>query len=294
MKLLIFGDVFGKLGRAGVKRMLPIWREKFSPDVVIANIENISHGKGIGIKQIDELREAGVNIFTGGNHSVEGKDFAAVLNDKNIPVTRPANMRDDLPGRGVVLYDVKSASEQKSDFPRKSDFEESVDVKLLVINLIGQVFMKQEYANPFQMIDKILSEHARKTPYIILDWHADASSEKNAMGWYLDGKVSLVYGTHSHVPTADARILPKGTAYISDIGMTGPHPSIIGAEIEPAFKRFRDQIKTSINPVEDGPIEVNAIYVELDDFARASSARASVAKPVEIRHLREIVQEYTI
>lgn len=154
MKLLIFGDVFGKLGRAGVKRMLPIWREKFSPDVVIANIENISHGKGIGIKQIDELREAGVNIFTGGNHSVEGKDFAAVLNDKNIPVTRPANMRDDLPGRGVVLYDVKSASEQKSDFPRKSDF-----LKLLVsreeLALIKKILqlpeVVEDVANDYQV-----------------------------------------------------------------------------------------------------------------------------------------------
>src|SRR3989338_10658561 len=228
MKLLIFGDVFGKLGRAGVKHMLPIWREKFHPDVVIANVENIMHGKGIGPSQIQELRDAGVNIFTGGNHSVEGKDVAQILNDETSAITRPANMREDLPGRGAILYAVKSVSSSKSDFPGKSDFFPGANVKLLVINLIGQVFMHQEYASPFLAVDKILEEHGNKTPFIILDWHADATSEKAVMGRYLDGKVSAVFGTHTHVPTADAKILPKGTAYISDIGMVGPYESIIG------------------------------------------------------------------
>ena len=261
MKLLIFGDVFGKLGREGVKRILPKWREKFSPDVVTANVENIAHGKGIGIKQISELRDAGVDIFTGGNHSLEGKDFEKVLNDETLPILRPANM-PEAPGRGTLLWNVKPEN-----------------TKLLVINLIGRVFMKQEYGNPFRTVDNILEEHENITPFKILDWHADATSEKTVMGWYLDGKVSAVFGTHSHVPTADAKILPQGTAYISDIGMTGPLNSVIGVEIEPAFLRFRDGQKTSLNPVESGPIEVNALYLELDKNGQA----------VDIRHLREIL-----
>lgn len=263
MKLLIFGDVFGKLGRAGVKIILPKWREKFSPDVVIANIENVAHGKGIGIKQISELQDAGVNIFTGGNHSLEGKDFEKVLNDETLPILRPANI-PNTSSRGASIFQVK----QK---------------KLLVINLIGQVFMKEEYENPFLAADKILDEYGDAAPFKILDWHADATSEKTVMGWYLDGKVSLVYGTHSHVPTADAKILPKGTAYISDIGMTGPLNSVIGVEIEPSFLRFKNKEKTKMDPVESGPIEVNAIFVELEENP------AKRGKAVDIRHLREII-----
>lgn len=267
MKLLIFGDVVGKLGRQGVKTMLPVWREKFSPDVVIANAENIMHGKGIGPDQIKELRDAGVNIFTGGNHSLEGKDVEQILNDETIPITRPANI-PNAPGRGVLLYEV------------------AAEVKLLVINLIGQVFMKQEYNSPFDAIDKILEENKNITPYIILDWHADATSEKSVMGWYLDGRVSLVYGTHTHVPSADAKILPNGTAYITDIGMTGGYASVIGVDIEHAIQKFKGQTKKSAPVVETGPIEVNAILVELPSFAKASAG-----KGVDIKHLREIIPE---
>lgn len=264
MKLLIFGDVVGKLGRAGVKLTLPKWREKFAPDVVIANVENIAHGKGIGVSQIKELRDAGVDIFTGGNHSIEGKDAGKILSDETIPILRPANMSPNLPGRGAILFDVK----QKS-------------AKLLVINLIGQVHMRQNFDSPFHEIDKILAEYENKTPYKIIDWHAEATSEKVVMGHYLDGRVSAVFGTHTHVPTADAKILPHGTAYISDIGMVGPLNSIIGVEVEPAFKRFRDQIHAPMDVVEAGPIEVNAILVDLGDNGLA----------VDIRHLREIVSE---
>lgn len=267
MKLLIFGDVVGKLGRRGVRVMLPVWREKFSPDVIIANVENVMHGKGIGRAQIDELRSAGVNIFTGGNHSLEGKNVAEILNDETIPITRPANI-PNAPGRGALLY----------KFPAPPSVSPGAEVSLLVINLIGQVFMKQEYGSPFLAIDKILEEYQNLTPYIILDWHADATSEKTVMGWYLDGRVSLVYGTHSHIPSADAKILPKGTVYITDIGMTGGYNSVIGVDPGQAIERFKGQRKKSAEVVESGPVEVSAILVEL-------------AGAVDIRHLREIVAE---
>jgi|SRR3989344_2799715 len=261
MKLLIFGDVVGKLGRKGVKHMLPVWREKFSPDIIIANAENIAHGKGIGLKQITELREAGVNIFTGGNHSLEGKGAAQILDDETTPITRPANIAG-APGRGALIYEITPS------------------MKLLVINLIGQVFMKQEYSSPFEMVDKILDKYQNITPNIILDWHADATSEKTVMGWHLDGRISLVYGTHTHVPSADAKILPKGAGYITDVGMTGGYNSVIGVDPIQAVERFLTKNKKSIPPVEIGPVEVNAVFVEL-----------AGGKTVDIKHLREIVPE---
>src|SRR3989338_4609898 len=156
----------------------------------------------------------------------------------------------------------------------------------------------QEYGSPFDAVDKILEEYGppageagNSTPYKILDWHADATSEKSVMGWYLDGKVSAVFGTHTHVPTADAKILPKGTAYISDIGMVGAYNSVIGVEIEPSIERFKKNIKNQKNPPESGPIEVNAVYLELEE---KGAVHGEVARAVDIRHLREIVTEYRI
>mgnify|MGYP001597614072 FL=1 len=175
-------------------------------------------------------------------------------------------MVSSLPGRGVVVVEKKNIS------------------PLVVINLIGQVNMRQSYDSPFHKLDEILETYQETSPFKILDWHADATSEKNIMGWYADGKVSLVYGTHTHVPTADAHILPKGTGYISDVGMTGPHHSIIGVTVEPSIVRFRDQVMRPMDVVESGPIEVNAIAVTLDGQGRT----------VDIRHLRKIIEKYTI
>ncbi len=266
MKLLIYGDVVGKLGRIGVRMTLKDWKKEVEADIVIANAENIAHGKGIGINQLTELREAGVDIFTGGNHSIEGKNAAGLLNDETLHITRPGNMSSTLPGRGVFVF-------EKKDLP-----------PLVVVNLIGQVNMRQAYDSPFHKLDEILETYQETSPFKILDWHADATSEKSVMGWYADGKVSVVYGTHTHVPTADARILPQGTGYISDVGMTGPHHSIIGVTVEPSLIRFRDQIMRPMDVVESGPIEVNAIAISLDSSGHA----------VDIRHLRKIIDTYTI
>ncbi len=242
-----------------MKHVLPEWNKKFSPDIVVANIENIAHGKGIGETQIKELKAAGVDIFTGGNHSIEGKDAGKILADETIPILRPANMSPGIAGRGALFYK-----------------------NILAINLIGQVHMKQSYDSPFRAADKILEENKNETPFKIVDWHSEATSEKSVMGWYLDGKVSAVFGTHTHVPTADAKILPKGTAFISDIGMVGPYNSIIGVDIETSLTRFKNQITTPMNVVESGPIEVNAIFLELGGNGKA----------VDIKHLREIIEEY--
>ena len=267
MKLLIYGDVVGKLGRAGVKLTIDAWKKKYRIDVVIANVENVAHGKGIGRSQIAELASAGVEIFTGGNHSIAGKDAEGILNDETIHITRPLNMLPDTPGKGVLIF-------KKPLLPHS----------LLIINLIGQTHMKQHYNSPFYAVDEALAEYAATTPWKIVDWHAEATSEKEIMGWYLDGKVSAVFGTHTHTPTADARILPHGTGYISDVGMVGPHDSIIGVDVPSALVRFKQQVARQMQVVEDGPIEINAIVVEIDKNGRA----------VDIRHLRQIIEKYTI
>lgn len=266
MKLLIYGDIVGKLGRAGVKLTLPEWKKEFIPDIVIANIENVAHGKGIGAAQIAELKDAGVEVFTGGNHSVEGKNAGQLLSDETLFITRPANMSSTLPGKGSIIF-------KKDNLP-----------PLLIINLIGQAGMKQSYDSPFIALDNILASHEASTPYKIIDWHTEVTSEKEVMGWYVDGKVSCVFGTHTHVPTADAKILPKGTSFISDVGMVGPYNSIIGVDIESSIIRFKNQTPGPMEVVEDGPIEVNAIFVEID----------SNGKTVDIRHLRKIVENYTM
>ncbi len=267
MKLLIYGDVVGKLGRAGVKLTIDEWKKEHRIDVVLANIENVAHGKGIGASQIAELKSAGVEIFTGGNHSIEGKDAGAILNDETMFITRPLNMLPQTPGRGVLIF-------QKITLPHP----------LLIINLIGQVHMKQHFNSPFYAVDAALEEYASATPWKIVDWHAEATSEKEVMGWYLDGKVSAVFGTHTHIPTADARILPEGTGYISDIGMVGPHDSIIGVDVPSALVRFKQQVMRPIQVVENGPIEVNALAIELHEDGRA----------VDIQHLRKIIENTTL
>ena len=154
----------------------------------------------------------------------------------------------------------------------------------MIIKAIGRVHMRQQYDSPFHAIDTALSSQKNETPYVLVDWHAEATSEKTVMGWYLDGKVSAVVGTHTHVPTADAKILPRGTAYISDIGMVGPHHSIIGVEVSSSLERFRDQAQLPLQVVESGPIEVNAVYIEIGDDGRA----------VDIKHLREVITDYRI
>ena len=277
MKILFFGDIFGKPGREALKFIVPQWKKEYEPDVVIANGENMSHGAGISESATKELLEAGVQIITGGNHTFEGKDASKLLNDPKLPLLRPANMPSEMPGRGYAFFKVKNHE--------AAAVENAVGADLLLINLIGQVHMRYQYDSPFKAVDEILSNiqisHYPSIP-IIIDWHADASSEKVAMGWYLDDRVSAVLGTHSHTPTADERILPKGTGFVSDIGMAGPHNSIIGQEIAANLERFTKQISKKVDVAEAPPYEINAIFLEIDE---------KTAKTIKIQRLRKIIIE---
>ena len=239
MRILMIGDVIGKPGRRAVKQLLPSMRMEHGIDLVIANGENTAGGFGLTLDTANELLDSGVDILTSGNHIWDQKEIIPYL-DEGLPLVRPANY-PDAPGRGSLMHH-----------------------NVMVINLMGRVFMPPLDC-PFRTADWILDGAAspERPPVIIVDFHAEATSEKQAMGWYLDGRVSAVLGTHTHVGTVDARVLPKGTAYISDVGMTGPLDSVIGSETGVVLERFLTGMPQRLS-VANGPVLLNSVLVEID------------------------------
>jgi metallophosphoesterase (TIGR00282 family) len=235
----MIGDVIGQPGRRAIGRMVPVLRQEYGLDLVVANGENAAGGFGITLETAHELLESGVDVLTSGNHIWDQKEIIPYL-DEGLPLLRPANY-PDAPGRGyLVLGDV------------------------VVLNLMGRVFMAPLDC-PFRTADRLLRDvKANGTPKIILvDFHAEATSEKQAMGWYLDGVVSAVFGTHTHVGTVDTRILPKGTGYVTDVGMTGPVNSVIGSDTGAVLDRFLTAMPQRL-PVAEGPVMLNSVLVEVD------------------------------
>lgn len=252
MKILFFGDIVGRVGREGVKKVIPEARALWNPDIIIANAENLAHGTGITPKVIQEMRMAGIDLFTSGNHVWDKPLGEEVLQDKNPVVLRPHNFGKRKSGIGYKVVPI-------------------ADKKLLVINLQGTVWMKDEVDNPFTALDAVLAKHPPKDfDAIFIDLHAEATSEKVAMGWYADGRASFVVGTHTHVPTADGRILPGGTAYLTDVGMSGARDSVIGVEREPILKRFSGQSGGRFEYAEEGTADVNAVCVEIGADRKAT------------------------
>jgi len=239
MNILMIGDVIGKPGRKAVAGLLPSLREELELDLVIANGENAAAGRGLTPSTAQELFDAGVDVLTSGNHIWDQKEILTIIG-KESAILRPANYPPLAPGRGVLT--------QKG---------------VMVLNLQGRTFMP-EIDDPFRAADAAL-EGIDEKAIIFVDMHAEATSEKQAMGRYLEGRVSAVVGTHTHVPTADARILPGGTAYLTDVGMVGPRESIIGCDIESVLRRFTTGMPTRL-PVADhgGPVQFNSVLVEVD------------------------------
>lgn len=263
MKILFFGDIVGKAGRTGVHKLLPVWKKEHTPDLIVANVENIAHGIGITRVYLEELCALGVDVMTGGNHIVEGKEALKLLDDASLPLIRPANTGSGWTGRGFIT--VKAADE----------------TPVTIVNLIGQSGMRDNYNSPFEAIETILASDAVKQSVILVDWHAEMTSEKKLLGHYLDGRVAAVLGTHTHVPTADEQILPNGTAFISDVGMAGALYSIIGVQIGRAIERIAKGLPAKFEVEESGPAEVNAVVIEIDPTTK---------KALWIKRLREIVE----
>jgi metallophosphoesterase (TIGR00282 family) len=249
-KILFIGDVVGKPGRKILSQVLPIWKEKYKPDAVIVNVENLAHGKGVTPNTLAEVDALGVDCFTGGNHSFDKADCVKECFEKYPKLIRPANLLGSFSGYGFYRF----AKDNQ---------------QYLVINLHGQVFCEKYFdcqlTNPFLAIDELIKQESQKDDIIFVDFHAEATSEKKTMGFYVDGRVTVIVGTHTHVPTADAHIMPKGSGYITDVGMTGSRDSALGAKFENALKKFLDPSAKFVNEVEEaGILQINGILVELD------------------------------
>ncbi|BDU51011.1 TIGR00282 family metallophosphoesterase [Haliovirga abyssi] len=239
MRILVVGDIIGKPGRLALKKYMEKHEEEY--DFVIVNGENSAGGFGITKKITDELYDMGVDLITGGNHTWDKKEIYPVL-DKEIRIIRPLNYGiDNVPGRGYIILNTKNGK------------------KIGVINLQGRVFMP-ELDSPFKIVEQVIEEVMSKSDVVVVDFHAEATSEKMALGWFLDGRASLVFGTHTHVMTADNRILHKGTGYISDIGMTGGFDGVIGSKKEKIIGKFMNYLPTRFEVCNDN-IRFNGIDV---------------------------------
>ncbi|MDP4038746.1 MAG: TIGR00282 family metallophosphoesterase [bacterium] len=253
MKILYIGDIVARIGRATVQKVLPDLIKEKNIDFVIAQSENMSTGNGLTIKAVEEMREVGIDFFTGGNHSFKKKEFYPYLNDPKIPVIRPANYPENTPGRGWAIA--------------SSSFG-----KILVINLMGITFNGPQLENPLKKVDEILEENKNeKLSASLVNFHGDSTSEKVAVGYYLDSKVSAVIGDHTHVPTADARILPGGTAIITDVGMVGPADSVLGVKKEIIISRWLNQLPARHEITTSGPCQFCAVLINISTKGKAKS-----------------------
>lgn len=257
MKILFIGDIVGKLGRRVVEQVLLKLREDEKIDFVLANAENVTHGRGAKLKHLRELQSYGIDLFTSGDH-IFYLDKDEPFSDPSVPIIRPANYPSSTPGEGYKIL--------------RTQFG-----KIAVINLLGMTYLGEkikkdtrnawiegEIANPFETIEEISGGLKKGKPdlVVLVDFHAEITSEKRAMGFFLDGKVTAVLGTHTHVPTADAQILLKGTGYVTDVGMCGAKESVLGVAPEIIIKRLAEGAKDPFEWVEKGPAVFNSVLFE--------------------------------
>ena len=244
MKILFIGDIVGSPGREAVKILLPQLEKEHGLDFIIANAENAAGGSGITLGVAEELFASGVDVITSGDHIWKKREIFEII-DKEVRILRPINFPEGAPGRGWALFQAKNG------------------LKVGVINIQGRVFM-EALECPFKTSRQVQEAIAKDTNIIIVDIHAEATSEKVALGWYLDGKVSAVLGTHTHIQTADEKILPQGCAYITDVGMTGPLDSVIGRRIEDVLERFVTAVPIRFEVAKEN-IQLQGAVLEIDD-----------------------------
>ena len=253
LRILFVGDVFGTVGLKALLSKLPELREVHRPTMVVVNAENTAGGAGTSGRQAKELLDAGIDVLTGGNHSLRQTDLFPLL-EADTRVLRPDNMAPNAPGRGYAVVDVAGG------------------FRVGVINLLGSVFMDAAHS-PFAVVDALVERARRETRWVVVDIHAEATSEKVALSRHLDGRVTAVIGTHTHVQTADARVLPGGTAYMTDLGMTGPHDGVIGVRSDIVLRRFLSGSSGRFEPA-DGEVLVQGAIVEAGADGLATSIAA--------------------
>jgi len=247
MKILFFGDMVGRAARVAMKTALPKYKKEYGYDVVIANCDNIAHGKGVTKSTLQELSSYGMDIMTCGDHVWDTSEAKEVLkNKKEFNFVCPANYPVYDLDKGYRIFEIDG-------------------VKIMVINLIGRVFFQRYPDCPFRTADKIIDENKGEAKIVIVDFHAEATSEKRALAEYLDSRVSAVCGTHTHVQTADEQVQKGGTAFISDVGMVGPKDSIIGCKKEIVIEQMLSQIPFRYEISEDSSVIVNAVLIDIDE-----------------------------
>jgi metallophosphoesterase (TIGR00282 family) len=253
--VLAIGDIIGSPGRRAVKELLPGLKQQYGVNLIIANGENVAGGLGLTLSTAEELFNAGVDVITSGNHIWAQKEIIPYL-DSDMPILRPLNYPPGVPGRGYIVFNNQA----------------------VVVNIIGRTFIAN-FDCPFRAMDKLLAELEPKPAVVIVDFHAEATSEKMAMGRYLDGRVSAVLGTHTHVGTIDAQLLPQGTAYVTDIGMTGPTNSIIGDDTDAVLDRFLSMMPHRLT-VGKGRVSFNAILIKVDEETGRATGIERISREV--------------
>jgi 2',3'-cyclic-nucleotide 2'-phosphodiesterase len=260
MKILFFGDVIGRVGRDGLANILPKLKNKYAPDFVIANAENAAHGKGLTPRIADELWSMGVDVLTMGNHTFDKKDIMNIIDDPRL--IRPANYAPSVKGHGSGIFKTRAGA------------------KIGIVQVMGRVYMPLVEC-PFTHAQREIAKLAGETKVIFIDHHAEITAEKNALGWHLDGKASVVVGTHTHIQTADERILPGGTAYCTDVGACGPLNSVIGAEIKSSIDRFVTGLHAPL-VVASGDALICGVAIDVDEATGHARSIERIRETVEM------------
>jgi len=261
LTVLFFGDVVGRPGREGLAHAVPILQEKYNADFIVVNGENSSAGSGLTPATYAKLMSCGANVITTGDHIFRNREYPQIIHE--IPVLRPANYPKSADGKGWGLYTTKAG------------------VRIVVANLMGRVFMEPMRC-PFELADEIVQTASQQTKIILIDMHAEATSEKIALGWHLDGKVSAIVGTHTHVQTADERILPNGTAYISDLGMTGPYDGVLGRDKNAVLKKLRTAMPARFE-VAEHDVKACGVAVKIDDTTGRALSIERFQVPMQLK-----------
>jgi 2',3'-cyclic-nucleotide 2'-phosphodiesterase len=259
MRVLMIGDVVGSGGRKTVTKLLRDLKSELNIDFVTLQGENLAAGIGLTVDTVAEMVEAGANVLTTGNHVWDKRDFIEHLDDPYLPVLRPLNYPPSAPGRGAT--------------------DDSGPVA--VINLIGRVWVG-EFDSPFAVVDDLLAGGFGQGKPIVVDFHAEATSEKAALAWHLDGRVAAVVGTHTHVPTSDNKILPGGTGFVTDLGMVGAVDSILGVEVEGSLGRFLAGYRQRMQPVRSGLMNFNSVLIDINDTTGLATSIERVDRQIEV------------